>query len=40
MPQSHRRTVARALRLDASSLAQSGVAFLLAYSVAYLISLI
>jgi hypothetical protein len=40
MPQPHRRTASRALRFDASSLAQSGLAFLLAYSVAYLVSLI
>lgn len=34
----HRRTLAKALRLDTNTLAQSGIAFLIAYSVMYLVS--
>jgi uncharacterized protein YjeT (DUF2065 family) len=40
MPQQTRRSVARALRLDSNSLAQSGLALVLAYSVMYVVSLV
>lgn len=36
----HRRTIAKALRLDTNTLAQGGLAFLIAYTVMYFVSLI
>lgn len=38
MPQKTRRSIARALRLDSHSLAQGGLAFILAYTVMYVVS--
>lgn len=35
-----RQAIARALRVDASSLAQGGLAFLLAYTIMYFVSAI
>jgi hypothetical protein len=38
MSQKTRRSIARALRLDSNSLAQGGLAFVLAYTVMYFVS--
>jgi hypothetical protein len=34
----HRRTIAKALRIDSSTLAQGGLAFIIAYTVMYFVS--